>query len=297
MGSEVVLVTGGAGYIGSALISQLNRERFSVRVLDDFSLSSPRNLVGGMDYDFVRGDVRDAGVVREALEGVSYVVHLAAVTGADRTHEMRERTMDVNYGGTRTVLEEAMELGVEKLVLASSCNVYGAASRDHLTESSEVRPLNPYAESKLEAEEACMSSPVDSVVLRLSTNYGWSPGVRFNLVVNSFVFRSVVGEALTVYGDGENWRPFMHVRDSARAFVEALAWEEGIYNVGGENYRIKQIASLVNDVVGNVEVKYLGDEDPGPSYHVDFDKARNQEYSLNHSLRAGIHDLAGRFGG
>lgn len=101
MGSEVVLVTGGAGYIGSALISQLNREGFSVRVLDDFSLSSPRNIAGGMDYDFVRGDVRDECVVREALDGVSNVVHLAAVMGADRTHEIRKELWTSTMGERR----------------------------------------------------------------------------------------------------------------------------------------------------------------------------------------------------
>ncbi len=267
-----------------------------VRVLDDFSLSSPRNLVDAPPVDFVRGDVRDEAVVREAMENVDAVVHLAAITGAAKTHDIPEKTFDVNLSGTETVLSAAEDEGVDRVVLASSCNVYGETYETDLSEDSPTDPGNPYAESKLAAEEACVDADVEAVALRLATNYGWSPGVRFNLVVNSFAFRAVMDEPLTVYGDGRNWRPFLHVRDTARAFAAALDWPEGRYNVGEDNYRIEDVAATVAEVVGKpVETDYLEDEDPGPSYSVTFERMADRGFEPEFSLREGVRDLTDRF--
>ena len=274
----------------------LREEGHAVTLLDDFSLSSPRNLVDAPAVEFVRGDVRDEQPVREAMEGVDAVIHLAAVTGAAKTHDIPERTFDSNLGGTETVLAAAEDGGVERVVLASSCNVYGETYETDLTESSPTDPGNPYAESKLAAEEACFDAGVETVALRLATNYGWSPGVRFNLVVNAFVFRAVMDEPLTVYGDGLNWRPFLHVQDTARAFSAALDWPAGVYNVGEGNYRIEEVAATVADVVGKpVETDYLEDEDPGPSYSVTFDRVANRDFVPEYGLRDGIRDLRSRF--
>ncbi len=267
-----------------------------VRVLDDFSLSSPRNLVDAPPVDFVRGDVRDEGTVHEAMADVDAVIHLAAITGAAKTHDIPEKTFDVNLGGTETALSAAEDAGVDRVVLASSCNVYGETYETDLHEDSPTDPGNPYAESKLAAEEACFDADVETVALRLATNYGWSPGVRFNLVVNSFAFRAVMDEPLTVYGDGRNWRPFLHVQDTARAFAAALDWPEGRYNVGEDNYRIEEIASTVAEVVGKpVETDYLEEKDPGPSYSVTFDRMAERDFVPEFSLRKGVRDLTERF--
>jgi nucleoside-diphosphate-sugar epimerase len=248
------------------------------------------------DHEFVRGDVRDAEVVERAMEGVDAVVHLAAITGARQSHEIRETVFDVNLAGTETVLDAASAGGVRKVVFASSCNVYGDTYAEDLDEAAETSPANPYAESKLEAERACEDAAVPAVSLRLATNFGYSPGVRFNLAVNSFVFRALADEPLTVYGDGSNWRPFMHVEDTARVFDAALDWEPGVYNVGWDNVRIEDVARAVEDAVDRpVERDYLADRDPGPSYHVDFSKARGEGFEATRTLSAGVRDLAERF--
>ncbi|MEF8800582.1 MAG: NAD-dependent epimerase/dehydratase family protein [Halolamina sp.] len=276
----------------------LDEAGHEVRLLDEFSLSSPRNLMG-MDpsaYEFVRGDVREEAVVARAVDGVDAVIHLAGVTGAATSHEIEERVRSVNAGGTLTVVDAAVEAGVDRIVLASSCNVYGETYEDELTETSETAPGNPYAESKLTAERVVEESSLDAVSLRMATNFGYSPGVRFNLVVNSFVFRALTGEPLTVYGNGSNWRPFLHVRDSARAFVAALDWGPGTYNVGVGNFRIQEVADAVADVVGQaVDITYLEERDPGPSYHVSFDRMRDEEFEPTHALEDGISDLAQQF--
>lgn len=289
-------MTGGAGYIGRSLLSALTDAGFDVRVLEDFSGSSPRAFIGTPEFDFVRGDVRDPAGLKAAMDGIDTVIHLAAVTGAEASHDIPDHVFDVNLGGTETVLEAAEATGVERVVLASSCNVYGLSAAEHLVETDDPNPVNPYAESKLAAEDAAQRSSVETVALRLATNFGWNPAIRFNLVVNLFVFRALHGEPLTVHGDGSNWRPYMHVSDSARAFVEALDWDEGIYNVGLENVPIAEVAETVADVVpASVDIEYQYDRDPGPSYHVDFGKAASQGFVAEMGFEAGIEDLVRRF--
>jgi nucleoside-diphosphate-sugar epimerase len=307
-----VLVTGGCGYIGSALVPQLRADPRvdRVTVLDDLSDGSPRALEGTLGGDAVRfrqGDVREYGDVEAATRGADVVVHLAAVTGAASTHGRREETFEANYEGTRNVSNAAGKVGVDTLVFASSCNVYGRATSTDIDETVEPAPINPYAESKLEAEslvrEACDEFGMDGTALRMSTVYGDAPGVRFNLVVNHFVFRALTGRALTVYGDGSNWRPFVHVRDAARAYREAALapeeWPADVYNVGSNagNYRIEEIASVVAEAVADVDVTYLEDEHPGPSYHVCFDRLAETGYECEWTLREGVRDLAEVFHG
>jgi len=310
-----VLVTGGCGYIGSRLVPLLRAEDAVDRVvvLDSLSTGSPRALLGtlgsdgGQDdgVDFRRGDVREYGDVESATRGVDRVVHLAAITGASSTHDRRAETVAVNRDGTENVLTAAGKLGVESVVFASSCNIYGRATSTDIDETTEPDPINPYAEAKAEAEElladACEEFGMDGTALRMSTNYGYAPGVRFNLVVNHFVFRALTGRPLTVYGDGSNWRPFVHVADAARAYAHAALepddWPAPVYNVGSDagNYRIADVADVVREEVGPVDVTYLEDEHPGPSYHVNFDRLDETDFETEWTLREGVRDLADRF--
>jgi nucleoside-diphosphate-sugar epimerase len=304
-----VLVTGGCGYIGSDLIPRLaDDDRVGeVVVLDSLTSGSPRALMGAVNgkLEFRRGDVREYGDVESAMRGVDTVVHLAAITGAASTHDRREETVAVNYDGTENVLTAAGKLGVENVVFASSCNVYGRATSTDIDETVAPDPINPYAETKLDAEtllrEYCEEFGMDGTALRMATNFGYSPGVRFNLVVNYFVFRALTGRTLTVYGDGSNWRPFVHVSDAARAYKHAAlepgAWDRLVYNVGHNdaNYQIADIADIVDEEVGAVDITYLEDEHPGPSYHVNFDRLATTGFEPETTLREGVRDIADRF--
>lgn len=308
-----VLVTGGCGYIGSALLPKLLNDEAvdAVTVLDNLATGTPRNLMGvGIgttdDLTFQRGDIREYGNVEKAMRGTDTVIHLAAITGADSTHERREETFAVNYEGTENVVRAAGKLGVDNVVFASSCNLYGRASSTNIDETTEPDPLNPYAEAKFDAEtrvrEARAEHGFDATSLRMSTNYGYSPGVRFNLVVNYFVFRALTGRPLTVYGDGSNWRPFIHVQDAARAYKHAAlhpdAWSHDIYNVGAndQNYQIETIAEIIQDELNHgLEITYLRDEHPGPSYHVNFDRLTETGFTPEYTLRKGVRELADKF--
>jgi len=305
-----VLVTGGCGYIGSVLVPLLAGDDRADRVvvMDDLSSGSPRSLLGALTdgVSFRQGDVREYGDVESAARGCDAVIHLAAITGAASTHDRREETMAVNRDGTENVLTAAGKLGVGTVALASSCNLYGRATSTELDETVEPDPINPYAESKLAAErllaDAREAFDLRGTALRMATNYGLAPGVRFNLVVNSFVFRAVTGRPLTVYGDGSNWRPFVHVRDAARAYADAALaperWTEPVYNVGsaGGNYRISEIAEIVASEVAPVDVTYLEDRHPGPSYHVNFDRLADTGFETRTDLNEGVRELAAAFG-
>jgi nucleoside-diphosphate-sugar epimerase len=306
-----VLVTGGCGYVGSALVPRLqSREGVrGVTVFDSLATGSPRHLLGARVSDgfaFRQGDVREYGDVEDAMRDADTVVHLAAITGAASTHDREAETHAVNLEGTENVLKAARKFDVGTVVLASSCNVYGRATSTDIEETTDPDPINPYAETKLRSEgllaEYVEDYGLNGTALRMSTNYGYAPGIRFNLVVNGFVFRALTDRPLSVYGDGSNWRPFIHVEDAAEAFLRAAceprSWPELVYNVGSssENYRISEIAEIVRDEVNpDAEVTYLEDRHPGPSYHVNFDRVAGTGFEPEWTLREGVRHLADRF--
>ncbi|QLK26786.1 NAD(P)-dependent oxidoreductase [Natrinema zhouii] len=304
-----VLVTGGCGYIGSALVRRLseNEAVSDIVVLDSLATGSPRSLLGVVDgLEFRQGDVRDEDDVGSAMCGVDRVIHLASITGATSTHGRPEETRDVIVGGTETVAAAAGEAGVDSVVFASSCNSYGRAASTNLDETTTPAPLNPYGEAKVEAErvvrEAAAEHGFSATSLRMSTNYGYAPGIRFNLVVNHFVFRGLTGRPLTVYSDGENWRPFIHVQDAARAYEHAAVfperWPQDLYNVGRteQNFRIGDIVRIVRrELDCDLEIVYLEGEQPRPSYHVEFDRLSETGFEPEWTLREGIRSLADRF--
>ncbi len=296
----MILITGGNGYIGSAISELLMREDEEFRIMDDLSGSDPLNLLFLNHVDFYWGDVRDKEDLKKAFRDVDTVIHLAAKLPATpgMLDEVREEVETVNYYGTLNVLEEARKRDAQVL-FASSCNIYGVGYK--LNETSQVKPLNPYSESKLKAERACLEYHekygLDVKILRLASNYGYSPGVRFNLVVNYFVLRAILGYSLTVFGDGDNWRPFIHVKDAARAFLFLRNHGESgeIYNVGGENFRIKEVAETVIQVVNpSTGIDFIKDRKPEFSYNVDFTKIRETGFETLFDLQSGVRDLASR---
>ena len=308
-----VLVTGGCGYIGSALVPRLQADDGvpQVTVLDNLSTGSPANLAGADlvrdDLAFREGDVRDYGAIEAAMRDIDAVIHLAAITGAESTHERAAETRAVNLQGTENVLKAARKFDIEHVVFASSCNNYGRAESREIDETVDPDPINPYAQAKYESEQLLAEYADDygmeTTALRMSTNYGYAPGIRFNLVVNAFVFRALTNRPLTVYGDGSNWRPFVHVEDAARSFLHATTrpdeWPQRVYNVGANaaNYRIERVAEIVDEELDReLDISYLREKQPGPSYHVNFDRLEDIGFQLQWSLPAGITDLAGRLG-
>ena len=261
MGRVDVLVTGGAGFIGGHLVRALVKAGYSVRVLDNLSTGSLDNI-GDLisSVEFVKGDVRDFNVVKEAARGVDAVVHLAALVDVAESFEKPDLYFEVNVKGTYNVVRACR--GVRVLVYASSCAVYGEPSRVPTPEDHPTSPNSPYALSKVYGE-ALVEALAEKrgyrpVVLRFFNVYGPGQSRAYAGVVLEFVKRVSRGEPPVIYGDGSQTRDFIHVRDAVKAVLKALVNEgaKGVFNVGsGVSVSINELAKLVLKLAGREDLK------------------------------------------
>lgn len=299
-----VLVTGGAGFIGSVLVRLLLKEGYSITVLDSF-LYNPDSLRDlGEAVTILRGDVRNTASVRDAVEGAYAVIHLAEIVGDPACDVDRLRTRDVNLRGTQIVTNTAKECGVEKFIYMSSCSVYGLAQSDRLySEGDRLNPQSLYAELKVEAEQY-VSSMADEkfcpTILRLSTVYGVSFRPRYDLFVNMLVARAVTERRILIEG-GENWRPFIHVADIGRIILDMLKQPSdksyGIFNAGhdSQNFTLMDVANMVHRSIPEAELVVLNQASSDRrSYRVDFSKLEETiNFSPQCTVPLGVEELFG----
>lgn len=304
-----VLLTGGAGYIGSVLVAQLLLEGYRVRVLDNLSFGGLSLLawLTHRNFDLIVGDVRSESDVERALQGADAIVHLAAIVGDPACQMQPELARQVNKAGSEMLLEKAMAAGVSRFVFASTCSNYGKMADDEacLDEDSPLRPVSLYAELKVEFENHLLSSGRPGfapVCLRFATAYGLSARPRFDLTVNEFARDLALSRRLEVYGE-QYWRPYCHVADLARACLLTIKADKTkvagrAFNVGenSENYRKKDLIDLIlmelpqaADLVSFV----TRDEDPR-NYRVAFDRVKTQlGFATAREVRDGIREIIG----
>lgn len=306
--TDRILVTGGAGYVGSVLVQELLASGHSVRVLDALVHGAQPSLLsvwGYPSFEFLSGDVRDATTVKSAVEGVGIVIHLAAVVGdpaCERTPELAKQT---NVEATSRLLDAASASGVRRFVFLSTCSNYGkmADPNAYVTEDSEVRPLSLYAETKVAAEGDVASrstSTFQTCILRLATVYGVSPRMRFDLTVNQFTRDLCLAKPLVVYGE-QYWRPYIHVRDAALAlatvaFADPSLIGGKLFNAGttSENYRKADLLRLLDLRFPNADTTVVPTtgEDPR-DYRVNFDKIRSMlGFEAAYSVPNGMDEVA-----
>lgn len=235
-----VLVTGGAGFIGSHLVEELLRRGDSVRVLDDFSTGRRENLASlPGDMEIVEADLRDARRVEEAVRGVEWVFHLAAFISVPQSMLDPQTCFDVNVGGTVGLLEAARRAGVRKVVLASSTAVYGDTDVFPTPEETPLAPLSPYALSKqvneLYASLYTRTFGLPVAALRFFNVYGprQRPDSPYAAAIPIFISRLLAGQPIVIYGDGGQSRDFIFVKDVVRANLMAAESE-----VAGEAYNV-----------------------------------------------------------
>ena len=262
-----ILVTGGAGFIGSHLVDELVKEGFEVTVLDDLSTGRIENIKHHLEEGkirFVVGDIRSREDVEEALEGAEIIFHLAGITSVPYSVRYPSVTYEVNVDGTRNLLEACLRGNVERFIYVSSCAVYGEPEYLPIDERHPTNPISPYAESKLEAERVCMrfqeAYGLKTTVFRLFNVYG--PRQRndqYGGVIASFIERLRKGMSPIIYGDGEQTRDFIHVSDVVRAFLLAMNHNGAVnrvFNVAtGVPTSINQLAQLVIELLGAEGVK------------------------------------------
>lgn len=246
-----VLVTGGAGYVGAVLVPKLLERGYRVRVLDalffgDEALEGVRQQI-----ELVQGDIRDfdPGV----LEGVEAVIHLAGFSNDPTAEANPEANLAINAEGAVNVARAARERGVRRFIQASSCSIYYSHSDyddDRIrTETTPVHPTAPYSLSKKRAEEGLLELVDESfapIILRKATIFGFSPRMRYDLVVNTFCRHAFEKGRILLYGGGEMWRPLLHIEDAAAAYIALLEAPEEtvkgeIFNLVHKNYRISEL--------------------------------------------------------
>lgn len=274
-----VLVTGGAGFIGSHLVRSLVGKGWNVVVLDDFSSGKKENLDGSKGSDrlrVVRGDVRDGKVVDAVVDGVDSVVHLAGFVDAPGSVAKPLETNDINVNGTLNVLDACVKKGVGRFVFASSAGVYGDGNPLPLREECDLRPVSPYAASKVSGEYYCRMFcdcyGLSSVVLRFFNVYGPGQGLnQYAGVITKFVDSGLRGGPLTVYGDGSQTRDFVNVADVVEALERSLVFKSSkaeVFNVcSGKSMSINDLASCVCGVLGkDLEILHV-EPRPGDVLH------------------------------
>jgi nucleoside-diphosphate-sugar epimerase len=260
-----ILVTGGAGYLGSVLLPKLLARGHRLRVVDVgyFGISHLRSLRPGIEL--IREDIRrfcdDRDECARVLDGIDCVIHLAAISNDPSAELNPGLTEQINFKATQALAEAAKARGI-KFLFSSSCSVYGEAPGE-VDEEGTVNPLTAYAHSKVNSDRflASIATPTwRPVSLRNGTLYGHSSRMRFDLVINIFAFMSTLYNEVRIFGDGLQWRPFLHIADCARAFIhfaEAPESEHLVYNIAHENLRVIDLVEIFRRINPQVQVKYV----------------------------------------
>jgi nucleoside-diphosphate-sugar epimerase len=303
-----ILAAGGSGYIGSVLVPRLLDQGHRVTVLDRLyfgdTLAEPRARFGDR-LRIVRGDVRTFDTA--LLDGVDAVVDLAGISNDPSCELEPDVTQSVNVGGTKRLALAAQKRGVGRYVYSSSCSVYGHGDGLGLVETRPPQPVSLYSRTKAETEEFLFECgrqarpAMDVTCLRLATVFGLSPRMRFDLAVNVMTKNAYVQRRIMVDGGGRQWRPFVHVRDAARAFELALTGDRAklageVFNVGTDtsNIQVLNLAFRVRDAIPGTEIVHAPTDPDLRDYNVSFEKIRRiLDFRTEHTIDDGIREVLG----
>lgn len=301
-----VLVTGGAGYVGSVLVPRLLACGYQVKVLDlyiygehvlNMVQDNPTNL------EQIKGDLRNRALLKKIMPGCDAVIHLACISN-DPSFELNpDLGKSINYDAFFDLVDVAKDSGVRRFIYASSSSVYGIKDEPNVTEELPLLPLTDYSKYKALCEEVLLKKREPgfvTLILRPSTVCGYSPRLRLDLTVNILTNHAVNNGKITVFG-GQQMRPNIHINDMVEAYLKSLEWPDEaidgkIYNVGYENYKVSEIAEMVRRVVGpGVEIVTTPTDD-NRSYHVSSGKIKRElGFVAQHSVDEAVHDLVAAF--
>jgi nucleoside-diphosphate-sugar epimerase len=298
-----VLVTGGAGYIGSILVDRLLNDGYKVIILDKlmFGVEPLKHFLKNPNPSLaiIVGDIQNEDDVKRSLENADAVIHLAAIVGDPACAADSDLAVNVNFNATVRLADLCKKSKIRRFVFASTCSVYGAGRTETLNEDSVVNPVSLYAETRLYGERGILSladKTFSPVLLRLGTIFGLSPRMRFDIIINYLTQKAMLEKKISIFG-GDQWRPLLHVADAARAFQVAMESplekvDKQIFNVGLANLQIKEIGDIIQKNIPEAEVQTLDKFDDKRSYHVSFEKMRTiLEFKAERSIENGIREI------
>lgn len=301
-----IMVTGGAGYVGSVLVPELLKEGHSVSVLDLYMYGDDV-LKAHPKLRQVKGDIRDPKAVQKALEGCDTVIHLACISN-DPSFELNPTLgKSINLDAFEPLVKMSKESGVKRFVYASSSSVYGVKSEPSVTEEMSLEPLTDYSRFKADCEKILNRYVSDDFIcttIRPATVCGYSPRQRLDLVVNILTNLGYHNGVVKILG-GDQKRPNIHIKDMVRAYIHVLNAPADkvngkIYNVGFENHTVSKLANIVKEVVGRKrEVKLVTEPtNDNRSYHISSDKITTElGFTTKYSIKQAVEDLCEAFDG
>jgi nucleoside-diphosphate-sugar epimerase len=289
-----VMVTGAGGYIGTQLVRDLVKAGHDVTAVDRFFFGKEplSEFVGNNKVTIKQKDIRDLD--QNDFKGHDAVCDLACLSNDPAGEIDPQLTYQINRDGRIHVAKTAKQAGVPKYIISSSCSVYGKGEEPQLSETSNTNPVSVYAKSTLEAEQQNLSIADENfsvTALRNATVFGLSTRMRFDLVINLMTLSAFQKGRIIVMGGGSQWRPLVHVSDVSRAFLTVISSNsekvnEEIFNVGLDNFQIKDLAYLVREELPfDVEIDFAPDDDDRRDYNVIFDKA---ESNLGFTAKTGV---------
>ena len=296
-----VLITGGAGYVGAVLVPKLLNKGYDIKVIDLYiyganvlkSVKDHPNLIQ------IKGDIRSRRLLEKELKGYNTVIHLACISN-DPSYELDPALgKAINYDAFVQLVDVSKRLGVRRFIYASSSSVYGIKYEPEVTEDLPLEPLTDYSKYKAKCEEILLGEATDNftvTVIRPSTVCGYSPRMRLDLTVNILTNHAINKGKITVFG-GEQKRPNLHIEDMTDLYLFLLEQpgemvHKKIYNIGYENYKVRQIAEMIRDTLcGDITIETTPTNDIR-SYHVSSNKIKKElGFQAKHTIEEAVLDL------
>ena len=292
-----ILITGGAGYVGSVLVRKLVSLGYDVKVIDSlvFGNDGISSLINEKKIEFFNLDIRETEKISSIIQNIDCVIHLAAIVGEPLCKKIPDAAKQINEFATKNLVNICKNKKVKRFIFASTCSNYGS-SQNVVNESSPVMPLSLYSECKVNSEKFVLDQNNDifeTCVLRFATAHGLSPRMRFDLLVQEFMRDAIVDKKISIFG-ADFWRPLVHVEDMADACISAIDASSQlisgqIYNVGNdkENYTKIKLAEIIKEFITDVEIEIIKSKKDPRNYKVSFEKIEN---SLNFESKYTVRD-------
>jgi nucleoside-diphosphate-sugar epimerase len=301
-----VLVTGGAGYVGSVLVPKLLAAGHRVRVLDLYMYGDDvlQSVKGHPGLTEIKGDIRDRAVLERSIDGCDAVIHLACISN-DPSFELNPNLgKSINYDAFLDLVDVSKDKGVKRFIYASSSSVYGIKEEQNVTEELPLEPLTDYSKFKAMCEDvlhAKRAPGFTTLIIRPATVCGYSPRLRLDLTVNILTNHAVHNRLIKVFG-GQQMRPNIHIEDMTDLYIQSLRWADEkidgkVFNAGYHNQRVADIAERVRTIVGDDVQIVTTPTDDNRSYHISSEKIRRElGFEPKRSIEDAARDLVNAFG-